>query len=275
MTPSAVYKIFFSATGTTERVVDAVADGIASVFDTAPVRKYDFTLPKARLSFPTLRPDELVIFGVPTYAGRVPNVLLKYLDTINGNGALAVPVVTFGNRAFDNSLVELRNILENKGFRTIAAAAFSCEHSFSLSLGAGRPDADDLAFAAKFSSLLLEKMKNIDIESYSHSPISVDGDACAGYFQPTTDEGKAIDIRKVKPKTSDKCDNCALCANLCPMGSISPDNCSSITGICIKCGACIKKCPKGAKYFDDADFLFHKCQIERDYQRRAQNKLFV
>ena len=141
--------------------------------------------------------------------------------------------------------------------------------------GDGRPDADDLAFAAKFSSLLLEKMKNIDIESYSHSPISVDGDACAGYFQPTTDEGKAIDIRKVKPKTSDKCDNCDLCANICPMGSISPDNCSSITGICIKCGACIKKCPKGAKYFDDADFLFHKCQIERDYHRRAQNKLFV
>lgn len=275
MIPSAVYKIFFSATGTTERVVDAVADGIISFDDSIPVREYDFTLPKARLSFPALNSDELVIFGVPTYAGRVPNVLLKYLDTIKGNGAFAVPVVTFGNRAFDNSLIELRNILENKGFRTIAAAAFSCEHSFSRSLGAGRPDAADFAFASQFSSLFLEKLKNIDTSSYLHSPICVDGDASAGYFQPMTDEGKAIDIRKVKPKTSEECDNCGLCANLCPMGSISPDDCSSITGICIKCGACIKKCPNGAKCFDDADYLHHKHQIERDYQRRAENKMFL
>ena len=138
-----LYKIYFSPTGTTERVVCAVAEALTDDLGIESFL-YDFTLPGARGSFPQLAPTDLVLFGCPTYAGRLPNLLLKYLDTIAGSGALAVPIVTFGNRAFDNSLIELRDILEAHDFHTIAAAAFSCEHSFSTTLGAGRPDAEDL-----------------------------------------------------------------------------------------------------------------------------------
>jgi len=60
--------------------------------------------------------EDAVVFGVPVYAGRVPNVLLKYLDKVQGNGALAVPIVLFGNRNYDDALIELRNILEKNGF---------------------------------------------------------------------------------------------------------------------------------------------------------------
>ncbi len=74
----------------------------------------------------------------------MPNVLLKYLETVKGDGAAAMPVVTFGNRAFDDSLIELRDILRDNGFRPFAAAAFVGEHSFSTTLAAGRPDVDDL-----------------------------------------------------------------------------------------------------------------------------------
>ena len=134
-----VWQIYFSPTRTTKKVVTMLGDEISADLGTES-EEYDFTLPKMRESFPDISSDELVIFGMPTYAGRVPNLMLKYLDTIEGNGALAVPVVTFGNRAFDNSLIELRNILESHRFHTIAAGAFSCEHSFSTELGAYRPD---------------------------------------------------------------------------------------------------------------------------------------
>ncbi len=93
-----------------------------------------------------------MVFGTPTYAGRVPNVLLKYLATVKGNGAAAMPVVTFGNRAFDDSLIELRDILRDNGFRPFAAAAFVGEHSFSTTLAAGRPDADDLRLRRSLQS---------------------------------------------------------------------------------------------------------------------------
>ena len=138
-----VWKIFFSATGTTEKIVTTVADCLSASCG-VEVNAYDFTLPPARESFPSLTETDFVIFGCPTYAGRLPNLLLKYLDTMAGNGAYAVPIVTFGNRAFDNSLAELCALLESHDFHTIAAAAFSCEHSFSNTLGGGRPDENDL-----------------------------------------------------------------------------------------------------------------------------------
>ncbi len=269
-----VWKIYFSATGTTKKVVECIGDELVNKFSVNALT-YDFTLPDARQSFPAINAGDLVVFGVPTYAGRVPNLLLKYLDTIAGGGALAVPVVTFGNRAFDNSLIELRDILESHGFRTVAAAAFSCEHSFSYTLAAGRPDGNDIALAKDFAERIYNKVSETDLNLCRHEPIFVDGDGNAGYYQPKTDGGQPIDIRKVKPKTSDDCVKCGICATSCPMGSISFDDFSTINGICIKCGACVKKCPSRAKYFDDAGYLYHKAQVERNFARPAENKIFI
>lgn len=72
-----------------------------------------------------------------------------------------------------------------------------------------------------------------------------------GYYQPRDRKGVSIDIRKVKSLVSDACDDCKICADVCPMGSISHENVREYTGICIKCGACIKKCPKQARYYED------------------------
>ncbi len=55
----------------------------------------------------------------------MPNLLLPYIrDKVKGNGALAVPVSLFGNRNFDDGLIELRNVLEADGFHTVAGGAF-------------------------------------------------------------------------------------------------------------------------------------------------------
>lgn len=269
-----IWKIFFSATDTTETVVESIANEL-SILSGIEVQEHDFTLPSGRESFPEIGENDIVIFGVPTYAGRVPNLLLKYLDTIFGNNSLAVPIVTFGNRAFDNSLVELRNILENHGFRTIAAAAFSCEHSFSRTLAVGRPDSEDLAFAKTFARRIYEKICIADLGVSEHFPVQVDGNEKGAYYQPQTDGGIRIDIRKVKPKTKENCTKCGTCAKVCPMGSISFEDYSTVGGICIKCCACVKKCPVQAKYFDDEGYLYHKNQLERNFSRRAENKMYI
>ena len=269
-----VYQIYFSATGTTEKIVKTIAAKFAEDAG-AEVFTYDFTLPAARESFPGLGPADIAVIGLPTYAGRLPNLMLPYLQGIRGGGALAVPVVTFGNRAFDNSLIELRNLLEERDFHTVAGGAFSCEHSFSYELGKGRPDTDDLTEAAEFGRAVAAKVQAIS-EGELSTPVCVDGDAEAGYYQPRDRKGVFIDIRKVKPMTNDKCINCGLCARTCPMGAIDPADVSSIPGKCIKCCSCYKKCPTGAKYFEDAGYLYHKEELEAMYGiRRADNKVFL
>lgn len=270
-----VWAVYFSATDTTKKIVLTIADEAARLLG-AEREDYDFTLPGMRENGFAAGKDDLVIFGTPVYAGRVPNVLLKYLATIQGNGALAVPVVLFGNRNFDDGLIELRDILENTGFHTVAAAAFVGEHSFSKTLAAGRPDADDMKEALAFAGKVAEKVKGLP-EGEAPAPVEVDGvpHPYRGYYQPRDRKGVSIDIGKVKSLVSDACDDCKICADVCPMGSISHENVREYTGICIKCGACIKKCPKQARYYEDEGYLYHQHELEEGYTRRAAISLFL
>ncbi|MBO5666375.1 MAG: 4Fe-4S binding protein [Firmicutes bacterium] len=264
-----VWAVYFSPTDTTKRVVTTVAAAAADALQ-VPVSHWDITLPGPRKEGKAFSEGDLVILGTPVYAGRVPNVILKDLALLQGNGALGVPVNCYGNRNFDNALIELRDIMENGGFHTIAAAAFVCEHSFSRILGANRPDDKDLHLAFNFGWKLGYETEK------SRSTIDVPGipESYGGYYQPRDRHGNPIDIRKVKPLTSDLCNGCGLCAAICPMGSIDPADVRQFTGICIKCGACIKKCPQGAKYYDDPGYLYHKTELEEMYTRRAEPELF-
>ena len=268
-----VWASYFSATGTTERAVERIAQKAADVLKVGKVEIFDFTLPGARENVKEFSKEDLVIFGVPVYAGRVPNVLVKYLHTIKGNGALAVPVVCYGNRNFDDALIELRDILEEDGFLTIAGAAFIGEHSFSTILAAGRPDVEDLRKADHFAEEVCKLLPHLPQE---HQPVKVEGEEpYRPYYVPRDRKGEKVNILKVKPKTNDDCINCGLCARVCPMGSISAENVREFIGICIKCGACVKKCPQHAKYYDDHNYLYHQSELELGFERRAEPVTFL
>lgn len=275
MQPQKVWAVYFSGTGTTEKTVRRIASSLAAAFS-APLEAVDFTAPAVRKEALTFGPDDLVVLGTPTYAGRVPNVLLPYLtEQIRGAATPAVPVVLFGNRDFDDSLMELRNIMTTNGFVPVAAAAFVGEHSFSRTLGAGRPNAADLAEMDDFARAAAQKIGGL--AALPAVPVAVAGqEPIRPYYTPRDRHGAPINILKVKPKTDMAlCGGCGLCAARCPMGSIDPADVSQVKGICIKCCACVKGCPSGAKYFDDAGYLYHQHELEEIYARPARNALFL
>lgn len=276
MKPRKVWAVYFSGTGTTEKTVCRIADGIAKALHT-DYGTFSYTLLQNRQEVLRFSSDDLVVFGSPVYAGRVPNVLLPYLtEKVQGCGAMAVPVVLFGNRNFDDALMELRNILRDDGFVPVAAAGFVGEHSFSTTLGGGRPDAEDISLMDSFAKAVADKvgeMAWVDPEMI----VDVRGnDPIHPYYTPRDRAGNPINILKVKPKTDmEKCNSCGWCAEHCPMGSISAENPAEVKGICIKCCACVKGCPTGAKYYDDAGYLYHQHELEESYARRAEVELFL
>lgn len=270
-----VWSVCFSPTGTTRKIVAAIANQIHEASGLVK-QEYDFTLPSKRGEELNFAAGDLVIFGTPVYAGRVPNVLLKYLEAIQGNGAIGVPVVVYGNRNYDDALIELRDILETCGFHTFAAGAFIGEHSFSRILAKDRPDEADIALAQQFALQIMRKLANT-AERTSLLPVAVNGvlKPYSGYYQPRDSQGKAVDIRKVKPLTASGCIECGRCADVCPMGSIRPERVSEVSGVCIKCGACIKSCPVGAKFYDDEGYLYHQRELEEALTARAEPELFL
>lgn len=272
-----VWSVWFSATGTTKKVASLLSEKLAEALG-AETEEVSFNLPAAREKDLFFGQGDLVVLAVPTYAGRVPNLLLPYIrEKIHGDGALGVPVVLYGNRNFDDSLIELRNVMEENGFHTVSAGAFVGEHSFSTVLGAGRPDGEDLSLAEELAARTAEKVKTLT--EAPGLPVEVEGcDPVRPYYTPRDRRGEPIrDFLKAKPVTDPaKCVSCGMCARICPMGAIDPRDVFSVPGKCIKCCACVKRCLRGAKYFDHEGYLYHRRELEEQYAgRRAESRIFL
>lgn len=263
--------MFFSPTSTTGRVIGVIEKGLMGCSGICRGVSVDFTLPSNRKEVLCFGDDDILLIGLPVYAGRVPNVLLDYLKTFRGDNSLAIPVVVYGNRDYDDALIELNDILETNGFNVIAGGAFVGEHSFSNILAMNRPDDKDLSIARDFADMISKKISEKDF-----AKIEVKGNRpYRPYYMPKNENDKPVDIRKVSPKTNDNCIDCKLCSEVCPMGSIPYDEVRALVGICIKCCACVKFCPTGAKFFDDADYIRHKRELEEQCVVRREPEVFV
>ena len=264
--------VTFSPTGLTKRLVETMGRILSKQLD-VPLTSTDFTLPQNQSSPHYYGPHTLVLFSMPTYAGRLPNKALPLVQTLfKADEAPTVALVTFGNRNYDSSLTELRDELAKKKFRVFAAGAFAMPHAFA-NIGSDHPTPDDWEIFDELVKGILDALA----QEGPLKQVVIKGDApVAPYYIPKKEDGQPARFLKAKPKTDDmKCDRCGLCAQVCPMGSISTTNTDDVPGICIKCQACVRFCPRHAKYFDDPDFLSHKAMLEKNYQELAKCEIFL
>lgn len=265
-----VKAVYYSAVGNTKSLVEDLGKALAEELS-VPMEVYDFTLPGGLEAPLSMGPEDFVVLGAPVYAGKLPNKLMPYIrDEIHGDKTPALTVVTFGNRSFDNALAEMREYLKNNGFIIHGAGAFVMPHVFSKTIAANRPDEGDMEKRRQLVRGVLESLGKGRKES-----VEVPGDFDAPYYTPLGEDLKPAKFLKAKVKTTEDCNNCGICVELCPMGSIEKEDPKVITGPCIKCQACVVKCPQGAKYFDDASFLSHVAMLEKTYQRPAKTEIFL
>lgn len=251
--------VCFSPTGTTKRVIQSIARGI----NQSNVELIDITKPSARKQQLQLSENELLVVAVPVYMGRVPALLAEWLHAIKARNTPAVCIVVYGNRVYDDALLELKDILTKRGCIPIAAAAFIGEHSFSSSetpTAAGRPDASDLSHAELFGHKINEKLLSVSsVEQIAD--INIPGNYPYGGIT----ELWSIDFIAI----SNECKQCGICAEGCPVGAIDSENSSMIdTEKCITCCACIKNCPQTARTMKnslvkDAAIRLHNLYKER------------
>ena len=287
-----IIAVYFSPCGNVKKMTRYIANTLAYKLN-LPITYDDFTLPANRINMRSYTEQDLVVFGVPIYAGRIPNKILNSVQTLFvGKRTFAIPVVSFGNRSFDHGLKELAMELDKNGFLAIGAAALVSEHAFSSKLATNRPSARDFDQLDVFLGKLISKVSLYHDMQSNHSMFAdlcpldrngmfididdVPGDwPLNGYYTPLGEDGNPAVFLKAKPQTDKvSCDMCGACAKVCPMGSIHPNECDLVEGVCIKCQACVNICANHAKYFDDAAFCSHVRMLEHTYQRPANN-LFV
>ncbi len=251
--------LYFSPTHTTEKSLKAFAEGTG-----VPFEMVDLTTPGQRAAFKRVfRPDELVVVGFPVYGGRLPGGLDDFFTGIRGQGGPAVAAVVYGNRDYDDSLLELKMKLEQCGFQVRAAATFIGEHTFSANIAGGRPNDNDLTTAKEFGRKAALALKN---------------DAAGQLvFKGTFPFNAKGTGPGTPPTTSEDCVMCGLCSANCPWGAIdTSDNRTIDITKCMRCARCIKECPTGAKQFTSPEHLAFIPKFEKMLAgRRCEPELFL
>jgi ferredoxin len=247
---NSVQCLYFSPTGSTRRIVETVAKGTRLPV-IAPI---SITTPRERNSYSGQIDGDLLIVGVPVYAGRIPSFVLSPLSKVDGAGRWALPVAVCGNVRMGTCLAELCAVLKRQGFTIPAAGNFIAQHSFACEffpIAKGRPDENDLRQAAEFGQRVVAKIAQ-DAEDITcvyggslYIRMYVSGSTEATGFVSIPERHRAT-IR-VSEHNVQLCDDCARCADVCPTGSIDPESYLIEDETCIRCFACTSVCPSGTK----------------------------
>ncbi|XCP84570.1 4Fe-4S binding protein [Roseburia hominis] len=183
--------------------------------------------------------EEIAVIALPSYGGRVPALAAERLKKVQGNGMPCVLLCVYGNRAYEDTLVEMEDLAKACGFSVVAAVAAVAEHSIMHQYAAGRPDATDEKNMKEIGAKILEKLSGSLVSD--------------SFVIPGNRPYKKAGGVGLVPKADSACVNCGLCANQCPADAIDNTNLKTADKTkCISCMRCVVKCPKNARNVNSA-----------------------
>ncbi len=252
-----VYQIYFSPTGGTKTVADIIGNAW-----TYEKRKIDISAPEEDYSKYLFKEEDICIVSVPSFGGRVPAAALERIGKMSGGNAKAILVAVYGNRAFEDTLMELRNTLTDKGFQCVAAIAAVAEHSIIHKYGKGRPDAQDKKQLEEFAKNIRTIMEQEEITD--------------NFYVPGSSTYKEYYGVSFKPKANKKCTSCGVCSAMCPVEAIPKDKPSATDKTkCISCMRCVTVCPNHARGINKIVKSIASRKMKKNCSQRMGNELYI
>lgn len=272
-----VHLVTFSPTHTSKQIGEAIVCGIGcdkSVWT-------DLTQPV--INPISISRNALTVIVVPVYGGHVAPLAAQRLVNVTSEGGPAVIVVVYGNRAYEKALVDLDALATHNGFKVIAGGTFIGEHSYCSDrypIACGRPDSADLEYADLFGQKIRTKMMQAVDESHLYGvdvtkiqrPTQSFFGLLRFFFQLKKLRKSGAPFPRTPKVDASACTHCGLCVSRCPNEAIvKGDECNTLADKCIKCCACVKACPVGARSFDTPFAPL----LSRYFQRPKQNRIIL
>ena len=247
------YNIIFSPTGGTAKVASAL---MANWPEGETIDLSDAAASFAR----SLGEDALALVSMPSFGGLAPQLALDRLARIQANGAKCALVAVYGNRAYEDTLIQMVDVAQQAGFQVIAAVSAVAEHSIVRAYAAGRPDGKDRSELGEFGVRILQKAEAGDV-----SPVEVPGN------RPYKKAGSAF-----APKGSSACVSCGLCSKKCPAGAIDAAHPRATNkDACIGCMRCVSACPQQARKLNPLMVKVAATALKKACADPKANELFI
>lgn len=245
---------YYSPTGGTEHAVRTLAGYL-----TQNPRYLDLTRRKFRKQKKYFSEQELLIAAAPVYGGQLPRTEEALFSNLRGKNTPCVLMAAYGNRHYDDTLAQMKEILTKQGFVCIGAIAPVVPHIFSGKLGADRPNEADLEMFRKFAVLVKGRLEQ----------------AAEGFTQVELPGNPVPPEKDMKPVEKhferEKCINCQACVQKCPVNAISKETMEIDDTKCLNCMRCTKVCKAGARSFDASGV----CQyLESNYLEPRKVEIF-
>lgn len=254
-----LHNIYFSAKGRTEECANWIAESIQSEISNTNLLR-DLSCSPIEFS-----QDDVLLLSMPVYGGFIPRICLNPLTRLRGNNTPAIIAAVYGNRNYDDALIQMKRILTNQGFHCFAAGAFIAEHSIFPDIASGRPDSADKAAMRQFADRCKTLLKEWD--KWDGKELTVPGNAS---YDSTAFHGVPF-----QPNGDETCSSCCACVSVCPMSAISAAN-PRLTdkALCISCGACIHVCPAGSRNYQGQAYEAASKTFEAECSARKEPETF-
>lgn len=250
----AINNIYFSPTGTSAKISQAICEGISAASGAA-IR--DCNMTHESCDSGSMRSNDLAVIAAPVYGGKMAPMAKERMKHLRGEGTPCIVVAVYGNRAFENALTDMAGFVASLGFKTVGAAAFVGEHSYSTAhypIAQGRPDREDLESAKRLGAEiggLMMTGKMSEIGKIDITDVPSPAESMVNFLRFVADYAARQKVAPSKsfPETDlSLCIDCGQCVGLCPVGAISAADLHSVDeSKCIRCAACVKGCPEGAR----------------------------
>ena len=244
-----LYGIYFSPTGGTKKVLDILMNEwqIEKEMIDLSVQGFDQRYQLGR--------NDLCMIAVPSYGGRVPEIVINRLAKIKGDYTRTILIAVYGNRDYEDTLLELKDVMKDNGFNSIAAISAVAKHSIMNQFAMDKMQLE--VFSKEIMHLVDTKEKYDDLKVPGNFP----------YHQY-----KGVPF---KPKANKRCNGCGICARACPTQAISLESSKIVDkNKCISCMRCVNVCPNHARQTNPLLLKLAGKLMAKSCSLRKENQLF-